>query len=271
MVILGPVKRTVAFLDVLGFRSLVAQIPASELGPRFAKIIDGVLNGLTRPLLADQNLPRLLNSPGPNERFCLVYSFSDSILLISHDSSLSSCLAVNVIALRIMQGMMAAGFPTRVGVTFGDMFVDVERAVFLGPALTAAYELEQSQDWIGGVIDESVAEPLPALMDRSQPHALQNVIFPMYRVPMKNGDDGERRTLNWRWNLVVQKGTRSLFRPTADESGTRKIARALEYAKWIRAAGLACAADQETVPVEIRLFYVGDVSSPPLFAHGDDL
>ena len=48
-------KRTVAFLDVLGFRELVAHTPPDELGPRYASAIATVLQHLNKPFLPDQD------------------------------------------------------------------------------------------------------------------------------------------------------------------------------------------------------------------------
>ena len=160
-------NRTVAFLDVLGFRQLVATTPPEELGPRFAQAIANVTQHMNKPALPGHALPRLLADHSGGQSFCISYAFSDSIILISHTDSHSSSLAVVVFALRAMQSLLAMNYAVRSAVTFGEMFVDPERAVFLGPALTAAYELEQRQDWVGGLLDDTLIEVLPELSDGS--------------------------------------------------------------------------------------------------------
>jgi len=264
------VKRAVAFLDILGFRKLVTETPLSELGPRFANVIEAVRRDLNRPPLPGENLHRLLKDRPLTEPFCLTYAFSDSVILISDDSSSTGCLAVLVFAVRAMQAMMASGFPVRAGVSFGEMFVDIPRAVFLGRALTTAYDSEQSQDWVGGLVDDTVAEAVPELAKYTASNMLLNTLFPVYPVPLKTGTVRECRTLNWRWNLVVKSGTRSLFHETSDPEAMKKITNALAYAKWIRAAGLAYPADPASVPVEVRRFFVGDELPPPSYIHGDE-
>ena len=260
-------NRTVAFFDILGFRKLVEERPLSELGPQFLKTMDGVRTYLNRPVLPDQNLPRLLNPP--TQQFCLTFAFSDSLILISHDSSASSCLALLVYAVVAMRALMASGFPVRAGISFGEMFVDVSRSIFLGRALTAAFDSERDQQWAGGLIDDSVAEALPELLVADSQNML-NILFPCYPVPFKTGTTRNQRTLNWRWNLVVKYGTRSLFRPTLDTESTKKVTNTLAYAKWIRSSGLAYPADPGSVPVEVRALFAGDGPPPPMFSHGDE-
>ena len=176
-----------------------------------------------------------------------------------------------VVALRVMQALIGSGFPVRAGVSFGEMFVDVPRAIFLGPALTTAYACEQGQDWVGGLIDDAVSEALPELFDGSAANALLNALFPMYSVPLKSGGVRECRTLNWRWNLIVKNGIRSLFRETSDPAVARKIANALGYARWVRSTGVAYPVDPSLVPVEVQSVFVGDGPPPPSFMHGDEL
>ncbi len=148
--------RTVAFLDILGFRELVERLPPQELGPRFRRVVDDTTRALNQPLLPDSDAPRLLSQQGRDGTYCIRHLFSDSLILISHDDTQESSLAVLIYTLRCMQFLLAARFPVRAGLAHGPMFVDERRSLFLGPALTRAYSTEQNQDWIGGMLDESI-------------------------------------------------------------------------------------------------------------------
>ncbi len=263
-------KRAVAFMDVLGFRRLVETTTAEALGPRFAKILELVLENLNRPVLPDRDLPRLVPDYSTGNRpFCLSYSFSDSIILISHDSSRSGCLALLLFVLRATQVLLASGFPARSASAFGDMFVDSARSVFLGTALTHAYDLQRNQDWVGGIVDDSLVQPIPELSNGRDP--LLAALFPKYQVPMKEGPVREHYTTNWRWNMIAQSGTRALFAKPLTWDVKRKISNTLEYARWIRSAGLAYPITPDAVPVEVRPFFIGSGPPPPTFEHGDDL
>ncbi len=96
-----------------------------------------------------------------------------------------------------------------------------------------------------------------------------NTLFPLYEVPLKHGSVGNRHSINWRWNLVVADGTRSLFGDAARWEFRRKVNHALEYAHWVRAASLAYPVDPDAIPLELRKIFVG--SQEPPFEHGDEL
>ena len=219
--------------------------------------------------MPDHDLPRLVPEYSRGSQFCLSYSFSDSIILISHDASRASCLALLLFALRAMQALIASGFPVRAACTLGDLYVNRDRSVFLGPALTRAYDLEEQQDWVGGVVDDTLVMAIPELANGESSDALLQILFPKYLVPMKNGPVQEHRTINWRWNMVVKDGTRALFTEPTEWGAKRKILNALEYARWVRAQGLAYPAASNEVPAEVRTFFIG--SAPPPFEHGDAL
>ena len=179
-------------------------------------------------------------------------------------------LQLLVFVLRATQVMVVSNLPVRGAVAFGEMFVDLDRRLFLGRALTTAYDLEQRQDWIGVTLDDSVLSAFPGIFTGVHARVL-GALFPNYEVPLKLGPAKLYRTVNWRWNLVVKKGIRSLFRIPSDWGERRKVLNTLEYARFVRSTGLAYPSAPENVPVEVRTFFVGDGPPPPQFEHGDEL
>jgi hypothetical protein len=103
-------------------------------------------------------------------------------------------------------------------VAYGEMFVDLERRLFLGRGLTTAFELEQRQDWVGVALDDSVNLAFPTIFSTGNHAPILEALFPRYEVPFKFGPVSALRTVNWRWNLVVKRGTRSLFQTGSDWS-----------------------------------------------------
>lgn len=259
-------ERTVVFLDILGFRNLVDEMTTEELGGKFSRVISTVLMSMNRPFMAPGTEPTLFPGHPVEQPWCLSYAFSDSIILISHDDSEKACLAVLVYALRSMQYLIASGLPVRGGAAFGEMHVDEAKSLFLGKALTAAYELEQKQNWIGVALDISVDAKFCHMFLKSP----MSELFPLYEVPMKSGPIKWLRTLNWRWNLVVQKGTKSLFKDNGDWSVRTKIENTLNYAKFIRLKGLAYPIDDTVMPVEVRCMYIADSPPETGVKHGDE-
>jgi|ERR1019366_2296293 hypothetical protein len=265
--------RTVAFLDILGFRQMVESLSTEQLGSTFTSVVGQILPSMNRS--RNHEFPKELTffpQHSPGKSWCLNHTFSDSIILISHDNSENSSLALLLYALRTMQTLIAFRLPVRGAVTYGEMYVDTANALFLGKALTQAYELEQRQNWIGVAIDESVPGAFPALLLSEIPlPGLRSSLFPKYDVPMKSGPIRSMHTLNWRWNLVATKGTKSLFDDGNDWSAKVKIQAALSYALEMRQTGRAYPLTQNIVPVEVRPFYIADgppTPQPP--RHGDE-
>ncbi len=265
-------KFTLAFFDILGFTSLVKSTPLPDLASKYEKLL-AIAETEIRP-----SNPAFFKTPQesffPNHPYtlpyCERYIFSDSIILISDDETSESALKLMIYSWRLFQSFLAAGFPLRGVITYGDLYFHKSSNIVLGTALTDAYKKEQDQDWIGAYIDSSVWEAHPDLTDDVRtPMSLLGILFPEYDIPLKSGKTEKIRSVNWRFNLVVRLGTRSLFPQMQLEEITRKQKNTLDYAKWIRFCRLAYV--QNTPPVEVRTFFVGDSSHKPPFDHGDEL
>jgi hypothetical protein len=265
--------RTVAFLDILGFRKLVESKATDELGKLFSNVVGRTLPAMNRGIGDFPKEPSIFPQGPPGGSWCIFHSFSDSIILISHDASEPSALALLIYALRVTQTLIAFKLPIRGAITHGDMYVDTADAIFLGKALTQAYILEQDQNWIGVTIDSSVSGKFPTLLESDLPLAgLRKCLFPRYEVPMKAGPIRDLHTLNWRWNIIAEDGTQALFHDDGDWSAKAKIQAALGYALEMRNSGRVYAADDKLVPVEVRTFFISkrDPAKGPTLVHGDE-
>lgn len=266
-------NRTVAFLDILGFRQLIESKSAEEIGNRFAKVVGQLVPALNRKLPNERGgHPTFFPDWNPDRPWCIYHSFSDSIILISDDESEESSLALLIYSLRVTQIMLGSKLPVRGAIVHGEMFIDEGQSMFLGKALTRAYELENQQNWIGVLIDDTVESAFPGILTGDQPvTGLRSALFPRYEVPMKTGKVREYHTLNWRWNLIVDDGTKSMFNDDGTWAAKAKIDEALRYAQFIRKSQLAYVADQNIVPLEVRtlVFAKGPPGDkyPP---HGDE-
>lgn len=262
-------NRTVAFIDILGFRALIENKPLQELAKDYDNMV-GATNAMNRPFQSDTSVPTLFPEHHKSDSWCQRYIFSDSIILISNSNDDMSCLKLLVYAWRLLQSLLAMKLPARGAVYFGEMYENRERNVVLGKALTGAHSLEQKQQWIGIAIDKTVEEAFPTLFSLFKPNeTLLSQVFFLYPVPFKDGTKRPLHTINWRFNFIVEKGTRSLFSQSEDTAIREKIQNTLDYAKAIIDSGKIYVSEQENLPVELRSFYVGE--SEPAFPHGDDL
>lgn len=262
-------RRAVCFLDILGFRRMLEQKPLIEIAETYDRFILAATS-LNRPFQVSTRDPQLFADHPAGEPYCIRYVFSDSLILIARDDDALSCLKLLVHAWRLVQATMAQRMSIRGAVACGDMYFDPANGICLGHGLTAAYELEQKQNWVGVAVDSSVEKAYPTLFPSGlQSNSIYESLFLRYPVPLKGGGFIETRTLNWRWNLIVEHGTRWLFPSTDDTSAQEKIQNALAYAGTVVKSGRTYASDQGSCPVELRAFWVGGREPP--FPHGDEL
>ena len=256
-------NRAVAYFDILGFKSKIDNCTLETLSEDYERIIsytDGQFS--------------VENGEIIQRKVCHRYIFSDSIFLIAEEDTEDSFVDMLSYAWRMMQTFIASGFPLRGAVTYGEVYVNLERNVFLGKAISDAAVLEGKQDWIGAIVDSSVIERYKSVIAREDIcGTVLSVLLPIYEVPLKDGTRQERCVLNWRLNIVAQDGIKSLFKnePYSYEA-QRKIDNTLCFSKEIRAANIAYLSG-ERLPQRYQLFYIGhdapaDNRIP--FQHGDE-
>jgi hypothetical protein len=261
---------TVALFDILGFKEMILNMPLEELARRYEYVIGKCADYFNYHLSDEFRKLSIFPNHPVGKPFCNKYIFSDSIILFSEDGSSESCLKLLIYAWRLSQQLLVSGFPSRGAVTHGEVYVNDAQKIFLGKALTDAYELERSQKWIGASIDFSVFKAFPDLstLIKSEDYIFRD-LFMEYDVPMKDEKILKMRTLNWRWNLIVQKGTRSLFPYSSDQRVIIKQKNSLEYTRQFVSTGRVYMKNQDKIPVELRSMWVGDKEPP--FEHGDEL
>ncbi len=261
-------KRAVAFLDILGFKHLLSTESTSTVASKYTKVIELIDESNRLNLSTKHSPPSLFDHPLDSKGWCIMQIFSDSIILVSHENTEESCLRLLVYVWRIMQGCLSAEMPFRGGISYDEMFVDESKGIFLGRALTKAYELEGSQDWIGVAINDELEEHFPVIFRHNRGSFLDS-IFLKYPVPFKGGGRKEMRTVNWRFNFIVENGTRSLMPRSIDKAVITKVENTLNYAKSVRDSGKVCFLDPDLIPPELMRFYCSK-KEPPI-EHGDDL
>lgn len=279
-------QRAVAFLDILGFREKIDTLPLDKLASDYERVVEHI-RSLNRPFGVTPAVPSLFPNAVPNERWCIQYIFSDSIVLIALGDDDESFLKLLVYVWRLTQALLAFGMHPRGAVAFGEMHVNERQGIFLGKALTEAYTLEQRQDWIGVALASSVEDRYGLLIQpiaspsNAQPTFLVRHVVPLKRTsgalinwvlglfPSTRYDLRSFIVINWRWNLVAKSGSRALLPMSTKRAVRAKVANTIAYLKRIVASGALYPLDQNRVPAELRTFYIGD-SEPP-FKHGDDL
>ncbi len=259
---------TVAFLDVLGFRDKIERIPLASLADSYEKAIE-LARSLNKKFSMSESATSLFPNHPVGERWCNRQVLSDAIILVSLDSSAESTLKLMLYARTLVQVFLTLGFSIRGGISYGELYRNPNTRLILGKALTSAYELETTQEWLGVAIDNSVEKNFPELFAKTvDPNNLLNCFFPKYPVPLKNGASKEHHILNWRFNMIIEEGTRSLLEKAKLNKVKKKFDNTLEHLKWVRKSGAVYIREGVKRPIEMSTFFVG--ATEPPFDHGDE-
>lgn len=260
-------NRAVAFIDILGFRDLIQKNDTSTIAEKYTQVI-AATEALNQDLLPGYDGPRVFKNNAGDKGWCIRKIFSDSIILFSHEDSEEATLRLLIYVWRILQACLSMRMPFRGGIAYDEIFIDEIKEIYLGRALTKAYELEGSQEWIGVSIHDELAKAFPGIFADRRREYLQ-WIFLKYPVPFKGGGRRFLHTMNWRFNLIVKDGTRSLMPYSTKPSVIEKVKNTLKYAETVVQSGNVYFSNPSLSPLEVRSFYCGGKEPP--FSHGDDL
>lgn len=184
-------NRTVAFLDILAFKTILDQFPLEHIGASYQRAVEAASNILRDDFGRDQAL---------YDHQPVIHIFSDSIIIYSKDDTENSCYAVIRYAHRILQNLIQHQFPVRGAIAYGQTWIS--EPIRIGDPFVTTYTLEQKQEWLGVVIDETVFTKFPEI------RKFDNETYPeivKYGVPLiKNKTDTSRDVdfekmycLNW--------------------------------------------------------------------------
>lgn len=266
--------RFVSFLDILGFasfvesndiqtviRSLQNTLSMVPLVRSLGSLPDGVE---TRPFHITARDPKLS-----------FFSFSDTFVLASQDDSPTSFFQIVVGSALFSTYLFGASLPVRGAITCGEAEFVPGTSHLVGRAVTRAARLEKCQDWFGVVVDPEILTG-----DRRQVLTLPFVkpLVVDYDVPLKEGAEirSPCPVINWRFNMVAQRGIASLFRESSDASHQRKRNQTLEFCRWLRKTDRAYGQLHDTNGQELGVPWLGGVwvadkpPGTPGVGHGDD-
>lgn len=217
----------VTFLDILGFADLICSTPLKDLLKKMKNAF--AFSKFAEVLGAWQNKNGTIY-PDLTKKRCQCFSFSDTFVISTPDKSLDSLnviIGATFILSRVLFGM---GMPVRGAISTGETDFVPDTQHLIGKGVIRAANLEKRQKWFGIAID-------PEVVDKNSVSRLEKVtqeIVVPYEVPFAGNERRECIVINWRLNLYVEKGTKSLFPSPKDEEHELKRENALEFAKYIR-------------------------------------
>lgn len=268
-------NHTVAFMDVLGFKKMLESRELKEFSELYEVIFGCMGSRFTHQLYYTygdiyKKYRSIFYDTKYSEPLCKKFVFSDSIIFISHDDTPLNITKLLLSSWRFLQTSIAFGFLIRGGIAHGELYVNEKDKIFLGKALKSAYELEQKQNWVGVSVDDSIIDTLPWISEKAKDLQTNyfDALLPIYNVPFKDGTAKQLHTVNWRFQLSVKEGIKTLLPFTGNQDEDRKIKNTLDYLKYIKKANFRYCYDD--VPYELRPMYFGVKGQPSLKFDEDD-
>lgn len=140
-------ERFVAFIDIMGFKDMVARRPHKEIYEMMKKIAEGKSFAETVSWTEVQ----------VEEGFVKMTTYSDSIMVYSKDSSLNSMNSLISAVSSLTFDLFMASVPHKGSIAYGKMTFDTDNSIFFGQPLIDAYHLQEELNFYG-IICHATAE-----------------------------------------------------------------------------------------------------------------
>lgn len=116
------------------------------------------------------------------------FTFSDTILLFTKGDESYDLRALLIVCLELFAQVLAGSIPIRLGIAHGLFVFNGDEGLFVGPPLVEAYRLGEEAQWIGAVVDDTVAKRTSELRPEFLSDGLPLVVD--WQVPVKTSCKG---------------------------------------------------------------------------------
>lgn len=179
----------VAACDILGYSNLVREHSLQELvNYHLGNIVNVVKSSIPSPK-ENTNAPtevELLKTGAVGH-----VSFSDTIIIYSLDDNRDGRKNVLDAVYRLLCiPINTPYYRYRIGIAYGEMYVDIKQNVYIGKALVEAHDLEVLQEWSGASLTDSAASMF-------KNHYPENSMIVDYDVPIKGNATKRLSVVNW--------------------------------------------------------------------------
>lgn len=136
--------RWFSYFDLLGFSNLVANEDISKVTLLYQKALDH--------LDISQNEKK--------SKGIYISWFSDTFIIYSRGNKDKDFANIESVSRRFFQYLVLNKIPVKGAMTYGKLYSQQERNIFIGPALIDAYHYGEGQDWLGFILTPSAIEQM---------------------------------------------------------------------------------------------------------------
>lgn len=181
-------EKFVLYLDIMGFKERVNRLEIENLREQLLRF--KTKNNKLKPLLESKT-----------NTLIHMAQFSDSIVLVSSDTTIEDLNRISKAATILMQTALQTGFALRGALAKGHMVFDNDHQLFFGKALVDAYLLEEELCYYGVVFHESMEETVFKALSQKPDMPIEDM-----KIPLKKG---KSRHYHIAWHKItpsLQKG-----------------------------------------------------------------
>ena len=161
-------NRFVAFIDIMGFKDMVARTPHDKIY-EMMKNIEFTQKAVTNYEWTDNKLNLVKTT-----------AYSDSIMVYSKDDSSDATYSFLCSVCSLSMDLLKDSIPHKGAIAFGKMTSDWKRSIFFGQPLIDAYLLQEELYFYGILIHGSAEEKIEF-------HKIKDIFLKNYLCPLKNG------------------------------------------------------------------------------------
>ncbi len=183
----------VAICDILGFSKLILRNDVEtvlNVGLNFFK--KSLKHSVHKDSFPDETVSY---KDLRNHRKLGVAWFSDTVLLYTRKDEDDVCRQLlQIVGWLIFENMLTLNSRMRVGISYGEAFMDEKEEIYIGKPIVEAYNLEKSQEWSGGALTKKVEERFGNYLASLNP--MESWVVP-YNVPLKLSLRKNLLAINW--------------------------------------------------------------------------
>ena len=182
-------NHVVAVCDILGYSNLVREHSLQELVNYHLSNIFNVISSSIPTRIENTSVPTQV---GLQETGAVGHvSFSDTVIIYSLTDDRDGCKNVLDAVYRLLCiPMNTPYYRYRIGIAYGEMYVDRNKDIYIGKALVEAHDLEMLQEWSGASLTDSAANMF-------KDHFPENSMIVDYDVPIKGNNTKRLSVVNW--------------------------------------------------------------------------
>lgn len=170
-------SRFVSFIDILGFKELVAKNSHAEVLDKLTMLSSGIEH-------IKETMKKEEVKLGFGDVQLIPYLFSDSVVIFTKDDSIGSCKLLLFACQYLFYNCLKIQLPIKGALAHGEITIDTDKSIFFGQPIIDSFLLQEELKYYGLILHHSVEKHLKNIDDEN--YNVKNILF-NGKTPTKSG------------------------------------------------------------------------------------